>query len=64
MAYEKQAVARVRRVGQWRSEIHVYRFVTQNTVRPAQAAGVQRQLRSHGTRRREVEEHITSLHRG
>jgi len=31
-AFEKQAIARVRRIGQQRSEIHVYRFVTKGTV--------------------------------
>lgn len=32
VAYEKQALARVRRVGQMRSEVHVWRFVTRHTV--------------------------------
>merc|ERR1719183_934267 len=32
VSYEQQAVARVRRIGQARSEIHVYRFVTRGTV--------------------------------
>lgn len=32
VAYEKQALARVRRVGQERSEVHVWRFVTRETV--------------------------------
>ena len=32
VAYERQALARVRRVGQERSEVHVWRFVTRETV--------------------------------
>lgn len=32
VAFEKQAIGRVRRIGQVRSEIHVYRFVTRDTV--------------------------------
>jgi len=32
VAYERQALARVRRVGQARSEVHVWRFVTRHTV--------------------------------
>ena len=32
VAYERQALARVRRVGQERGEVHVWRFVTQETV--------------------------------
>ena len=32
VAYEKQALARVRRVGQARSEVHAWRFVTRHTV--------------------------------
>eukprot|EP01063_Lacrimia_lanifica_P026182 TRINITY_DN3485_c0_g1_i1.p1 TRINITY_DN3485_c0_g1~~TRINITY_DN3485_c0_g1_i1.p1 ORF type:complete len:1378 (+),score=428.83 TRINITY_DN3485_c0_g1_i1:1122-5255(+) len=32
IAYELQAIGRVRRLGQARKEIHVYRFVTQGTV--------------------------------
>merc|ERR1712190_624343 len=31
-AYEQQAVARVRRIGQSRPEIHVWRFVTRDTI--------------------------------
>ncbi|CAE8660588.1 unnamed protein product [Polarella glacialis] len=31
-AYERQAIGRVRRVGQTRSEVHVWRFVSQHTV--------------------------------
>jgi len=30
--YEQQAIGRIRRVGQTRSEVHVWRFVTANTV--------------------------------
>ena len=32
VAYERQALARVRRVGQERAEVHVWRFVTRETV--------------------------------
>ena len=32
VAYEGQALARVRRVGQERAEVHVWRFVTRETV--------------------------------
>lgn len=32
VAYEQQALARVRRVGQLRKEVHVWRFVTRDTV--------------------------------
>jgi len=32
VAWEKQALGRVRRVGQSRREVHVYRFVTRNTI--------------------------------
>ena len=32
VAYERQALARVRRVGQERPEVHVWRFVTRETV--------------------------------
>merc|ERR1712050_281738 len=31
-AYERQALARVRRIGQTRKEVHVWRFVTKQTV--------------------------------
>jgi SNF2 family DNA or RNA helicase len=31
-AYERQALARVRRIGQTRHEVHVWRFVTKQTV--------------------------------
>lgn len=31
-AYERQALARVRRIGQTRQEVHVWRFVTKHTV--------------------------------
>jgi len=32
VAFEKQAIARVRRIGQERAEVHVWRFVTRQTV--------------------------------
>merc|ERR1712100_957050 len=32
VAYEQQAIGRVRRVGQARSEVHVWRFITCQTV--------------------------------
>ena len=32
VAYERQALARVRRVGQERAEVHFWRFVTRETV--------------------------------
>ena len=31
-AYERQALARVRRIGQARKEVHVWRFITKQTV--------------------------------
>ena len=31
-AYERQAIARVRRIGQTRKEVHAWRFITKHTV--------------------------------
>ena len=46
VAYERPALGRVRRVGQTRSEVHVWRFVVKQTVEVPSRTGLTKLLKS------------------